>query len=329
MAEKVRYEIDPYNRLILPKFRKAIDGRFSLDGSNNLIYQVKAPVSAGENIPHQIRLKGDWSLTDGHKLQFTLNKLGRETLGDQLTLEGEILDVDENSLLFAVTTTSKLNTQTTYVLEFGGVWKADKRNRLSFHVKRESGRYDILTLNGTWEIDKRNKIVYQYETANLATKSRRVHTLELDGYWDIKDKYRISYSLGAGTDSSFDFKTSAGIFKESYIKYEIGVGLKGYARPVERVITLFGRWFLKEDVGVVFELKYADKKTREIVFGADFKLTGKDTVSLRLKTSGDDKDMGATVELSRKIFNGDGEVFLQALVSGREQAIYAGAAWGW
>lgn len=313
----------------MPRFRKALDGRFSLDKSNSLTYLVKAPVSEGENIPHQVRLKGDWSLTDDHRLRFTLNKLGRQTLGDQLTLEGEILDAGKNSLYFAVTTTSKLNTQTTYVLELGGIWRADKRNRLSFHVRRESGRYDALIFNGAWEIDKNNKIVYRYENSDLAKKSRRVHTLEFDGYWDIRDRYRISYSLGAGTDSSFDFKTSAGIFKENYIEYEVGLGLKGYARPVARVVTLFGRWFLKEDIGVVFEFKYADKKTRQIVFGADFKITGKDTVSLRLKSGEDDKDIGAAVELSRKIFKGDGEVFLRALVSGREQALYAGAAWQW
>lgn len=214
-------------------------------------------------------------------------------------------------------------------MELGGVWKADKRNRLTFHVKRESGRYDIFTFNGAWEIGKSNKIVYKYERADLATKKRRVHTLEFNGHWDIRDRYRISYALGAGTDSSFDFNTGAGIFKKGYIEYELGIGLAGYARPVERAITLYGRWFLKKDVGVVFRLRYADKKTREIVFGADFKITGKDTVSMRLKTSGDDKDMGVAVELSRRIFKDDGEIFLRALVSGRENALYAGAAWQW
>jgi len=338
IATKVHYEVDPYNRLILdrpdskysglPRFRKAIDGRFSLDRSNDLIYQVKAPVSEGENIPHQIKLKGDWSLTDGHKLRFTLNKFGRQTLGDQLMLEGGVLDTGGNSLLFAVTTTSKLGTRTTYVLELGGVWKADMRNRLTFHVRRESGRYDILKFNGAWEINKRNKIVYRYESARLSTKLRRVHTLEFDGYWDIKDRYRVSYLLGAGSGSSFEFKTSAGIFREDYIKYEAGIALAGYARPVERAITLFGRWFLKKDIGVVFELKHMDKKTREIVFGADLKATGSNTVSVRLKSS-DDKDMGATLELSRKIFSGEGEILLRALASGTERAIYAGAAWRW
>lgn len=306
-----------------------MDGRFSLDRSGNLVYQVKAPVAEGRNIPHQVRLKGDWFLAGGHRLGFALNKWGRQTLGDQLILEGEIIDASENSLLFALTATTKRGECTTYVLKLDGVWRADSRNRLSFHVKRESGRYDILTFNGAWETDKRNKIVYRYETADLATKKRRVHTIVFDGHWAIKDRYRISYLLGAGTDSSFEFRAGAGIFKDSYIKYELGVGVTGYARPVGRAIMLYGRWFLKEDVGVVFELKYADKKTREIVFGADFKLTGRDTVSLRLKSSRDDKDIGATLELSRKAFKGDGEIFLRALVSGREKALFAGAAWRW
>ena len=51
--QKVRYEIDPHNRLViddsgrksdLTKFRKVIDGRFKTDKFNNLSYHVKAPL---------------------------------------------------------------------------------------------------------------------------------------------------------------------------------------------------------------------------------------------------------------------------------------------
>ena len=187
MSEKIRYEIDPYNRFVLdgygkksdlPKFRKVIDGRFKTDKDNNLSYHIKAPyhslrsdagqvphhslrsdagqapLSEDDNIPHQIKLKGEWSLTDNNELRLTLDKWARETFGDQITLQGEILDVDKNSLLFAVTTTTKEDTQSTYALNLGGSWKADENNRLSFHVKKEEGKYDILTFNGVWEIPK-------------------------------------------------------------------------------------------------------------------------------------------------------------------------------
>jgi hypothetical protein len=336
--KKIQYEIDPYNRLIisgsgkksdLPKFRQVIDGRFKLDKDNNLYYRVKAPLPEDDNVPHQIKLKGEWSLTDDHQLRLTLDGQGRQTFGDQITLQGEILDVNKNSLLFAVTTTTKENTRSTYVLDLGGAWKADQNNRLSFRVKKESGRYDILTFSGAWEINKNHRIIYQYERARLIRKKRESHTLTFKGYWDIKDAVRISYLLGKGTDSSFDFQTSAGIFRENYIKYELGIGLSGRTDPVRRIVTLYGKWNLKKDVGLIFEVDYEDKKAKQIVFGADARLTNKDTIAFKLKNNMENKEMGVELELSHKIFKGDGEAFMRLLKSNRESAVYTGAAWRW
>ncbi|OGW85358.1 MAG: hypothetical protein A2987_04480 [Omnitrophica bacterium RIFCSPLOWO2_01_FULL_45_10] len=161
--QRIRYEVDPFNRLIidkrakksgLPKFRKVIDGRFKIDGKNELDYHVKAPLEESEHIPHQFKIKGRWSLTDDHDLRLTIEKSGRETFGDEITLKGQILDVNENSLLFAVTTRQDKNKYSTYLLRLGGSWKADKFNRLSFYIEKEKGKYDILTFNGVWEIDK-------------------------------------------------------------------------------------------------------------------------------------------------------------------------------
>ena len=49
--QKIRYEIDPHNRLVrrLPRFRKVIDGKFKIDKKNTLIYHVKAPVPRDAN----------------------------------------------------------------------------------------------------------------------------------------------------------------------------------------------------------------------------------------------------------------------------------------
>ena len=232
--EKIRYEIDPYNRLILdgsesrsdlPKFRQVIDGQFKIDEDNNLSYRVKSPFSENENIPNQIKLKGEWSLTDNHELRLTLDKEGRETFGDKITLQGEILDVNANSLLFAVTTTTKEDTQSTYVLNLGGSWKADGNNRLSFQVRKEGGRYDILTFDCAWEINEHHQIIISYEKAR-AHKKERNHTLTFKGYWDIKEKTRVSYVFSMDSDSVFCFTASAGVFKEDYIKYELGIGLE-------------------------------------------------------------------------------------------------------
>ena len=349
---KIRYEIDPYNRLILgdsgarsdlPKFRQIIDGQFKIDENNNLSYRVKAPLpedkdtpyrslqgnSGTGQVPHQIKLKGEWSLTDDYQLRLTLDGQGRQTFGDRITLQGEILDINESSLLFAVTTTTKENTQSTYVLNLGGTWKADEFNRLSFHIKKEEGRYDILTFNGAWEINKNHQIIYQYEKAHLIRKKREIHTLTFKGYWDIKDPLRVSYLLSAGTDSAFDFNTSAGVFKEGYIKYELGIGLADRIDPIRRTVTLFGKWALKKNVGLIFEIEYENKKTKAIIFGADARLTDMDTIVFKLKNEVKNKDIGVELELSHKILKGDGEAFLRLLKQNSESAIYAGAAWRW
>ena len=334
---KIRYEVDPHNRLVLDesggkselrKFRKVIDGRFKINGKNELSYHIKSP-AADESIPHQLKLRGKWSLTDNHDLQLTLDKQGRETFGDKVTLHGRILDVKANSLLFAITTKTKDNIRSTYVLNLGGSWKADRNNRLSFHIKREMGEHDILTFNGTWEINRNHRIVYRYEKAKFVRKKKKTHTLTFKGHWDIKKRLRLSYLLEGRTDSVFEFRTSAGIFKKGYIKYTLGIGLANRVNPVRRIVTLYGSWKLKRNVGLLFEVKYENKKLHAIVFGAEARLTSRDTISFRLKNDIGNKNIGATLKLSHRILKGDGQAFLRLLKSKREFAIYAGAGWRW
>ncbi len=335
--QRVSYELDPFNRLIiggdakssLKKFRKVLDGRFEIDGDNNLSYHIKAPLSEGENIPNQIRLIGDWSLTADHKLRLTLVKAARETFGDEVIFQGRIIDVDKNSLLFSMATKTLEGLESTYILNLCGSWKADEFNRLSFWVKRESGAYNILTFNGVWEAGGRNQIIYNYERASLIRKKKETHALTFNGHWDIREKWRISYILDATSSSAFDFKSSLGILKEGRIKYEVSIGLNDSLEPVRRTITLSGKWVFRKDAGIFFEIVYEDAHAGSISFGADVNLTDKETVSFRLKSGTSGEDLGMTLELSRKLLTGDGEIFLKALASRNELACYAGAAWRW
>lgn len=336
--QKVRYEVDPHNRLVveeagrktkLTRFRKVLDGQFKVDGDNELSYHIKAPLQKDMTIPHQINIKGRWSLTDDHDLMLTLDKVGRETFGEQIVLRGEIINVNENSLLFSITRKTKENIQSTYILNFQGAWQADESNRLIFHIKKEKGTYDILTLNGTWDINKHHQIIYQYEKSRLIRKKKKIHTLTFKGYWEILDKARISYVLDKDTDSLFNFRTSAGIFEDDYIKFEIGVDLARRTKPVMKTITLFGNWRLKRGTGLIFEVEYDDRKIFAIVFGLEATLTDKDTILFRLKNEMANKDLGINLELSHKILKGDGEAFLRLLKSKQESAILAGTAWRW
>lgn len=335
--ERFRYDLDPYNRLVLtkggesglPEFRQVLDGEFKLDKNNRLSYRVKTPLRESENIPNQLKLRGKWSLTDNHDFQLTLDKECRETFGDKLTLQGEVLDARSDSLLFAVTTHTARAGTSTYVLNIAGSWKADENNRLTFRVRKEKERYDRLEFSAAWEVNNNNEIVYRYQKSDLISGKKKFHELAFKGRWDIKDACRISYVLDGRTDSVFDFMASAGVFKEGYIKYEIGIALAGRVKPKGRTVTLFGKWNLKRNTGLVFEIEGKSGRPGAITFGADAELTDKDTVSFRLKKDIGNKDLGATLELSRGIFKGEGEAFLRALKDGRECAIYAGAAWRW
>jgi len=323
----VKYEFDPYNRLAvkgsaLRGARKVLDGQFRISDANTLTYQIKTPVPNGIKAPHQLKLKGEWSLTKEHQLRITLDKTARQTFGGQLTIQGEIIDARKNSLLFAVTTKTKDNTPSIYILEFVGSWQADEHNRLTFRINKERGRFDYLTFDGIWQIDKNYQITYSYHKEQLARKKKELHTLIFQGHWDIKDKARLSYVIDSNSASGFDFKTSVGIFRDNYIKYELGIGL------LRKTVTFFGEWKIKKNIGLIFEVKREARKIQAITFGAQARLGDKNNLIFSLRNSLN-KEIGVELGLSRDIFDGDGQAFLRLLESKKETAMLAGIGWRW
>lgn len=334
--EKVRYELDPHNRLVaesvrlteLPRFRRVLDGYFKVDKQNNLVYHIKSPLPSDAKAPYQVKLRGNWSLTQNHDLRFTLDKWARETLGDELTLQGDIIDVNKNSLTFAVTTRTKEGNPSVYILKLEGAWQADEKNRLTFRVKKGKDEYDILAFDAGWEIGKNYQIIYHYEKAQMLRKLKQVRTLTFQGYWDIKDKTRISYVIDKDLGSGFDFKTDLGIFKDDYIKYELGIETAHKLRPIKRTVILFGTWKIKKGIGLVFEVESEKRKIYNLIFSAQVRLTDKDTILFKLKNEVH-RDIGAELELSHQILSRDGQAFIRLLKSRQESAIFVGAGWQW
>ncbi len=333
--EHVKYEVDPYNRLVLiesckatqlPKFRQVLEGRFKLDKKNNLTYIVKKPLS--KDTPHQVKLKGKWALTKDNDLLLTLDKFKRESLGDKLTLKGQFKKATKDSLDFSLTTKSKENTQSTYIIKLNGKWQADKYNQLTFNVRKEKGKYDILTLKGSWQLDKKNQVMYTYKKSHLIRKQKKDYVLAFRGYWNIKTKKRISYSLDKKGGSGFDFKASFSQFRSNYIKYKVGIKTQAKSRPKNSIITLFGQWRIKKGLGLVFEVKNKQDKPYSIKFQAEVKLTKKDTITLMLKDT-KNKPLEAKLELNHRILAGEGETFIRFLKSRKESAVFIGAGFGW
>ncbi|MFA5411280.1 MAG: hypothetical protein WC321_05415 [Candidatus Omnitrophota bacterium] len=331
--EKLKYELDPHNRLTatsraLRGIRRVLDGQFKIAGRNSLAYHVKAPLPEGIKAPSQVKLKGNWSLTKERQLRLTLDKWYRQRFGDEVTLQGEIIDAQKNMLLFAVKSRTRQGMPSRYILKLAGAWQADERNRLNFKVDKGQGKFDSLVFEGAWDIDKNYQIIYKLEKEQLTRRRKKIHTLTFKGHWEVKDKTRLSYVIDADSGSGFEFKTSAGVFKNNYIKYELGIGLAHKKRAVKRAIIFFGKWRIRKGAGLVFEAEQGNGRIQAIVFGAEARLTAKDTAAFKLRNSLN-KGLGAELELSHDIFKGDGQAFLRLLKAKGESAILAGAGWRW
>ncbi|MFH1318442.1 MAG: hypothetical protein ABIH71_05455 [Candidatus Omnitrophota bacterium] len=330
-TEKTKYEIDPLNRLVvaetgrkskLPKFRKILDGKIKIDKGNTFIYRINK--SQDSTAPQQIKLTGKWSLDDEHNLVLTLDKQHKQCVGDKIKIKGEIIDAKADKLAFSVTTKNALDQTQAYILELGGIWQADKNNRLSFNVKRDAGKVDKLIMVGKWKIGKQNQIIYIYTKRQTKGKRKITNNVTLKGYWDITEKHRILYIMNKKISSQFDFKVSIGKPLGRGLQYEIGIG----DVPSKKKITLFGDWKINKKLGVLFEMPYENGKLKRVVFGASCKLGDDYKVDFRLKNQLG-KDMGIDVKFSKKILKDQGEIFLRGITSGEEKQILLGAGWRW
>jgi hypothetical protein len=330
-TEKIRYKIDPHNRLVYEKtgkesevtgFRTVLDGVFEIDENNSVIYHVKK--SQVSDTPQQVKLKGQWALDNEHNLTLTLDKWGNQIAGNKLTVESELIDAKGDVLSFAVTTKDSENNTHIYIIKLGGRWQADKYNRLSFDVEKERGVTDRITMRSAWEVNQQNEIMYTYEKSSLGKKEKITKTITLKGYWEIAGKHRIIYVLNKEIGSEFDFKVSVGKPAARGLEYEIGVG----AAPSKKTITLFGSWKVNKKMGLLFEMPYEEGKVRSIILGGWGKLDKNHKLELRLQNK-IGEDLGIDVRLSRRILEGQGEAFVRALRSQKEVSIVAGVGFRW
>ncbi len=262
-TEKVFYEIDPFNRLIIgsppggrksgvKKFRQVVYGRFRTDENNALFYEVNK--SSGIDIPQKIKFSGKYSLDKDHDFIITLNKWNNQCEGNRLTLKTKIIDANNNEIALSVNSKVSENKSLTYVMKLCGSWQADKNNRLTFGVERENNKTDELTLSGAWEINRNNEIVYKY--------SEDDQTLTFRGHWDIADKHRIRYALDKKIGSGFSFKSSLGTLapkgKYAYVTFDIGIGISKTKRLVRKII-FSGKWKMARGKELILETSDAEK----------------------------------------------------------------------
>ena len=341
-TEKIRYEIDPHNRLVyektgkkseVPRFRTVLDGNFEIDENNYVTYHVKK--SQASDIPQQVKLRGNWALDNEHNLVLTLDKWGNQIAGNKLTVESELIDAKDNKLSFTVTSKDSEGNGHIYIVKLGGRWQADEHNRLTFNVEREAGIADRITLRGAWEVNphtknfgvgvnQQNELMYTYEKSERGKEEKITKTITLKGYWEIAGKHRIIYVLNKEIESEFDFKVSVGKPVARGLEYELGVG----ARPSKKTITLFGEWKVNKKIGLLFEMPYEEGKVRSVILGGWGRLDKNHKLEIRLQNK-IGEDLGIDVKLSRSLLEGQGEAFIRALRSQKEVSIVAGAGFRW
>lgn len=319
--EKIRYEIDPFNRVIIPRFRTILDGEFRVSKNNLLCYRVKAPSSSP---PQQLKLSGNWTLDKDHNLMLILDKENNQRQGDKLTLTGEIIDAKADELTFSLATKDCSQGTHFYLLKLGGRWQVDEYNRLNFLVSKETDIIDTLTFLGSWEVDRHNQIIYTYTQAGLKTKDKLTRLITFKGFWDINEKNRISYVLNKEIGSRLDFRVSLGKPVDRGLQYEIGIGAGG----ARKKILLFGAWKLNERLGLTFEMPVEGGKNQEIILGATCKLNKDYNLELKLKNNRHE-DMGMDLKLSRTFLKGLGQAYIEALKEGREISLVAGIGFRW
>lgn len=257
MSTKLKYEIDPHNRLTARgpyRYRHVYDGVFKISEENALEYHIRQ--SDNEPVPQQIKFSGAWSLDENHDLVLTLDKWNNQVAGNKLVLATEIVDATGNELVFTAATKDSDGKEHVSMLRLSGAWQADPYNRLTFCVEKPDSRKDELLFRGEWIINKRHEIEYS------CTKGRFDYamTMRLRGRWDIAGNNKLSYVFEESSKSRFDFKVTLQRVMRNSIECTIGIGIA----PIKKKITLSGRWHIGKGKDAFFQINYGGGKISSI-----------------------------------------------------------------
>lgn len=256
---------------------------------------------------------GRWSFTPNHDLRLSLRQVKNGPFRESLTLQGKIISVTANALVFAAYGTKENGRIQTRLIRLEGIWQADERNRIIFQVKKGDPEKP-LTFQGVWEIGEHHEILYHYQKKDPDTGKELEETLSFQGVWEIRQKDHLTYTLGLSGKSQFDFRatlqSSSLIAKKGEIRYQIGIHLSGRKEPVIREVVLFGKWKLSKALALSFQVEYEERRRHAISFKSSFRINENDEVVFALlDTKG--RRLGLEVAFERSFFEEQGKAFLR------------------
>ena len=326
-----RYSTDENNRLVITQGKNRLmpDGRFVLDTGNRLTYYVdESPAWRKLHaVPAKFDFEGEWKLDLNHDFVLKLHKKGDYANNSTLVLQGAILAFEGNRIALEVKSSDKDGKTHFQILQFSGVWQADRSNRLSFVLQKKK-EPDIIFFEGAWEINRNQLITYSYQRKDLKTGNKNSHTLVFQGFWQISDENRIRYIMRGALNSFFDFRVQAEsptlYPHQNKIRYRIGVGIKGRKPSSEKIVILYGEWKFSRQAGISFEMDYGDGKVERLEFGAEV-YTGKNNEITLSLVNRRKEPVGISITITHKFLkDNDGEAFVRLRQLCSSPAVEAG-----
>jgi len=313
---KAKYSVDNDNRLVSTDNTEvlSIDGTFSVDEGNRLIYWLNEPQPwrVKYQFPEKLIFTGNWLLDSNCDLQLKLIQDKSDWQEDILTLKGEIISCESDKLVFELKSMDKNGSTQLRILKLAGTWAADELNQIYFSVSKKEESPDILTLQGAWRLNQNQQIIYTYQKVGLKTKDKILSTLTFSGFWQISSANQLTYILSTGTNAvnserirRIDFKVqneTPNVYPtEGAIKYRIGVGLKGQSPSgtVPEIISLYGTWKINRKFGLSFEMGYAKGQIQSLDFSAEVNLNKNNEVVFNLKNDSRE-DLGISVVFTHR-----------------------------
>lgn len=271
MKDRIFYELDPYNRLIVKrtglksnvrKFRKALSGRFKTDPRNNrLYYEVYKPCNG---TPQKIEFSGKYSLDKDHNLIFSLNKWNKKYGKRGSRLRAKLIGATGSELVFMLRAKTDKKEATFYTMTLNGAWQVDKNNRLVFGVKKDNREVDRFIFLNAWSINKNNEIEYRY--------GKGPGIIILRGKWDIRNRHEIRYVITEEKGSALKFSASLARFvparSKAYVKFETTIDVT-CGRKIKRTLSFVCKYKPGRGKEIVLEV-LPSKRTLNIKLGPIF-----------------------------------------------------------
>jgi len=277
--------------------------------------------------------QGKWKLTPHHEL--ILRRRGK---AKQAEVPGSLVAAEPEALVISVTVKEDEKRYVTGLVKLKGRWKLDSKNRMTFLVKRPTGKYDKLTFQGAWKVNLNHEVVYQYETQRVLRgrgKKRRLETRSLQelvfkGHWEITKKNRLTYQLGGDSASAFHFRgtfqTTSMVAKKGEIRYQYGIEIEKKVRT--KTLILFGKWKFSRKLGLHLDVEYKNGQKHSITFGGDYHLSKDKKIEVNLKGKKGQK-LGVELVFTKDFLQKDGQAFIRLMKSTDESRIEGGLRFRW